>query len=179
MFFKLIRDWMDKKNKKNKPIKSSFFYVQADYKNGIREASLYNADETLLQYNSEYHFLFGKILAYKKQSNLSLDDCFIISNIARKFLEIFLSFKFPKKRNDFYTWLNEALNKDKRYDTMKDRVYKFINKYSHGDKIESFDSTTDNIAGESKSIIDDFLKIVKRIDSKHYEELTEIVNTEK
>jgi len=24
---------------------------------------------------------------------------------------------------------------------MKDRVYRFINKYSHGDKIESFDST--------------------------------------
>ena len=58
---------------------------------------------------------------------------------------------------------------------MKDRVYKFINQYSHGDKIESFDSTTDNISSESKYIIEDLLKIVKRIDKKHYEELIEII----
>ena len=129
-----------------------------------------------MQYSSEYHFLFKKIIDYKNQTSLSLEDCFTIANISRKFLEIFLSFKFPKKRNDFYALLNAAIT-DKRYETMKDRVYKFINRYSHGDRIESFDDTVDNMISESNSVIQDFLKLIKKVDSTHYEELLEIVNS--
>jgi len=173
-FFKLLRDWLKKKNKRNKPYKSRFYSIQAEYKKGIRGAKISNADDTLMNYNSEYHFLFQKIYEYKSKSFLELDDCFIIANISRKFLEMFLSFKFPKKRNDFYTLLNDSLP-NKKYATMKDRIYKFINEYSHGDKIESFDATIDNISSESKHIIEDLLKIVKRIDRKHYEELIEII----
>jgi wobble nucleotide-excising tRNase len=176
MFFRLIRDWMDKKNdiKKGK-IKSSCFNIQAVYKNGVRTPFLQNADETLMKYNSEYHYLFSKLYEYKTKKTLSLEECFLISNITRKVLEIFLKFKFPKRRNDFYALLNEAL-KDKRYEVAKERIYKFINKYSHGDSIESFDDTIDNIVSESKNIVDDVLKIIRKLDQQHHDELVEIMN---
>lgn len=176
MFFRLIRDWLDGKNKKGKPIKSNFFYLQSDYDGGIRKSKIYNADNTLMHYNSEYHFLFSKIIKYQDKVSLSLEDCFTVANVARKFLEIFLSFKHPKKRNDFMALLNAAVT-HKNYETMKDRVYKFINKYSHGDRIESFDDTVDNMMSESKSVVDDFLKIIKHVDKTHYEELVEIAKS--
>lgn len=175
-FFKLIRDWINGKNKKGKTIKSSFYFLQPKYTNRVRTANIINADKTLMQYNSEYHFLFKKIVDYKNQKTLLLEDCFTIANVCRKFLEIFLSFKFPKKRNDFYALLNAAIT-DSRYETMKDRVYKFINRYSHGDRIETFDDTVDNMISESNSIVSDFLKLIKRVDSRHYEELFEISNS--
>ena len=176
VFFKLVRDWLNGKNKKGKKNKSNFYFLQSEYNKGLRETKIHNADKTLMQYSSEYHFLFKKIIDYKNQTSLSLEDCFTIANISRKFLEIFLSFKFPKKRNDFYALLNAAIT-DKRYETMKDRVYKFINRYSHGDRIESFDDTVDNMISESNSVIQDFLKLIKKVDSTHYEELLEIVNS--
>lgn len=175
MFFRLVKDWMEKKNDlKNGKLKSSFFSIQANYSNGIRLANLYNADDTLMKYNSEYHYLFSKLYEYKNKNVLSLEECFLISNITRKVLEIFLKFKFPRKRNDFYALLNEAL-KDKRYEVSKERIYKFINKYSHGDSIESFDDTIDNIISESKNIVDDVLKIIRRLDQNHYDELVDIM----
>lgn len=175
IFFRLVKDWMEKKNDiKKGMIKSSFFSIQANYNNGIRLASLFNADDTLMKYNSEYHYLFSKLYEYKNKKTLSLEECFLISNITRKVLEIFLKFKFPKKRNDFYALLNEAL-KDKRYEVSKERIYKFINKYSHGDSIESFDDTIDNIISESKNIVDDVLKIIRKLDQNHYDELVEIM----
>lgn len=176
MFFRLIRDWMEKKNERKRGIiKSTFYSIQANYVNGIRKPSLHNADDTLMKYNSEYHYMFSKLYEYRTKSTLSLDECFLISNITRKVLEIFLKFKFPKRRNDFYALFNEAL-KDKRYDVAKERIYKFINKYSHGDSIESFDDTVDNIISESRNIVDDVLKIIKKLDQRHYEELIEIMN---
>lgn len=176
MFFRLIRDWMEKKNdRKRSIVKSRFFSIQANYTNGIRKPSLHNADDTLMKYNSEYHYMFSKLYEYRNKQRLSLDECFLISNVTRKVLEVFLKFKFPKRRNDFYALFNEAL-KDKRYDVAKERIYKFINKYSHGDSIESFDDTIDNIISESKNIVDDVLKIIKRLDQRHYEELVEIMN---
>ena len=175
-FFKLVRDWMNGKNKKGKEVRSCFYFLQPKYSNSVRKSNIVNADKTLMQYNSEYHFLFKKIIDYKNQKTLLLEDCFTIANVCRKFLEIFLSFKFPKKRNDFYALLNAAIT-DNRYETMKDRVYKFINRYSHGDRIETFDDTVDNMISESNSIVNDFLKLIKKVDSRHYEELVEISNS--
>lgn len=176
IFFRLIRDWLEKKNDSRRGrAKSSFFNIQANYVNGFRLPCLQNADETLIKYNSEYHYLFSKLYEYKTKKTLSLEECFLISNITRKVLEIFLKFKFPKRRNDFYALLNEAL-KDKKYEVSKERIYKFINKYSHGDSIESFDDTIDNIVSESKNIVDDVLKVMRRLDQKHYDELLEIMN---
>lgn len=177
MFFRLIRDWMEKKNDiKSGKIKSSCYNIQAIYnKGGVRIPYLQNADETLMKYNSEYHYLFSKLYEYKTKKTLSLEECFLISNITRKVLEIFLKFKFPKRRNDFYALFNEAL-KDKRYDVAKERIYKFINKYSHGDSIESFDDAIDNIVSESRNIVDDVLKIIRKLDQRHHDELVEIMN---
>ena len=183
MFFRLIRDWIKgKKNRKkdNNGVQYDenhyrIFHLNAEYIDGIRQAQLCNADDSLLQYNSEYHFLFSKLYAFQNNRKLKIEECFLMSNIARKVLEIFLNFKFPKKRNDFMTLLDAALPEEKDK-ILKEKIYRFINKYSHGDSIESFDSTIDNVLSETDNIAKDVLTLIKKLDKKHFEELTEVVS---
>lgn len=183
MFFRLIRDWIQAKCKKKKNIQGNqdnecnyrIFHLTAEYIDGVRQAQLFNAEDSLLQYNSEYHFLFSKLYKFKNTRKLKLEDCFLMSNIARKVLEIFLNFKFPKKRNDFMGMLDAALPNEKDK-ILKEKIYRFINKYSHGDSIESFDSAIDNVLSESDNIANDVLTLIKKLDKKHFEELVEVVN---
>ncbi|MBO0341013.1 AAA family ATPase [Flagellimonas profundi] len=181
-FYRLVRDWMMKKTKKKKDStgkvffqrKYSIYNIISDYRNGVRQSSIENADNTLLLYSTEYHYLFMKLNTFLNQSKLSVEQCFSVANISRKLLEIFLNFKFPKKRNDFAQLLNNALP-SKSDDIMRERVYRFINKYSHSDHIEAFDNSIDNILSESDNIVKDVMKIIKKLDRKHFDELVEIV----
>lgn len=183
-FYRLVRDWMLRKSKlKTNPAdgikyldkKYSVYNITSNYKNGVRQSILEDADKTLLLYSTEYHYLFMKLNTFVNQSKLSVEQCFSVANMSRKLLEIFLNFKFPKKRNDFAQLLNFALPKEPDL-IMRERVYRFINKYSHSDHIEAFDNSIDNILSESDNIAKDVMKIIKKLDKKHFEELIEIVN---
>lgn len=182
-FYRLVRDWITKKAKKKKDStgkvfiekKYSVYNIVSDYRNGVRQSSIENADNTLLHYSTEYHYLFNKLNNFVNQSKLSVEQCFSVANMSRKLLEIFLNFKFPKKRNDFAQLLNNALP-SKTDSIMRERVYRFINKYSHSDHIEAFDNSIDNILSESDNIVKDVMKIIKKLDRKHFDELIEIVS---
>ncbi len=182
-FFRLIRDWIKEKDK-NRKDESGNLYKEINHRiynietlydmHNIRQSILINADDSLLQYNSEYHFLFSKMYANREKKRLQIDECFLISNIARKVLEIFLNFKFPRKRTTFSQLLIDAMPNEKDR-ISRERIYRFINKYSHGDSIESFDGTIDNIISESDNVVKDILKLIETLDKKHFEELKEIV----
>ena len=155
--------------------KYSIFNITSNYLGNIRQSIIENADKTLLDYSTEYHYLFLKLYSFVSKSKLSIEECFSVANMSRKLLEIFLNFKFPKKRNDFAQLMNYALPKPTDF-IMREKVYRFINKYSHSDHIEAFDNSIDNLLSESDNIAKDVLKIIKRLDKKHYEELIEIEN---
>ena len=159
-FFKLIRDWMQNKNKnrKGKPSVSNFFEI----KNG----SLQVADKTLVEYHSEYHYVFKKMFQYSENTDNNLDDAFVIANTLRRVLESFSVMKTPHAPS-VNAILNIAVDKNiEKYTSEK--VYYFLNKYSHLDRIESHENTFENIAGESKQIVFDVLNIIKTIDLDHY-----------
>ncbi|HZG84069.1 AAA family ATPase [Paenibacillus sp.] len=175
-FYKLIRDWLIKKNKyerdKTPKIRSRFYSVET-IKVGEtpRKSILVNASEPLLNYHSEYHYIFSRIYKYKDKQSLSLDEAFLMANLCRKLLESFLSFKYPKQRNDFRSLMDAT-----GYNEVSlEKIYKFINKYSHNQSIEFGDDAVDNLLGESQNVISDILKFIHEIDDKHYEEMVEIV----
>ena len=182
-FYRLVRDWVLNKNKRKRnpngtnyiDKKCSIYNITSSYSGGVRQSVIEDADSTLLNYSTEYHYLFIKLHNFTSISKLSIEECFSVANMSRKILEIFLNFKFPKRRNDFAQLMNYALPKDSDL-IMREKVYKFINKYSHSDHIEAFDNSIDNILSESDNIAKDVLKIIKKLDKKHYEELIEIGN---
>ncbi|WOE71125.1 AAA family ATPase [Hydrogenimonas thermophila] len=172
-YFKLIRDWFLKKNKvKNgkKIIKSEFYVIETLKISEQRKTTIKKAVNSLIEYQSEYQFIFYQIYQFKDK-DIDSTDAYLIGNLLRKLLEAFFSFKYPRKRNDFKALCDVAI-KDKE---LNEKIYRFINKYSHNQSIEFFESNDDNILSESNTIVNDVLKIIQQIDEKHYEEMEAIV----
>lgn len=176
-FFKLIRDWM--KSKIDKPTKTKYYAiykVQPIVNSGIRNGNIENAGKTLNQ-TSEYDFVFDYVYSNRSTilDEMSLFNC---GNACRKLLESFLSFKFPNQRGHIMDLLKQAFPDSEKQD--RDRVYKFINAYSHLDVIESSEaSDIDTLIAESTGIIDIILNKIEQLDSKHYEAMKKISESDK
>lgn len=175
-FYKLLRDWLVKKNKNERnrlPVTKSVFYSIESFKTGndLRESRIVNAMKVLLDYQSEYHYIFSKVYDFKDNQLLSLDEAFTVANLSRKLLEGFLSFKYPKKRNDF----SQLMEASKCDEVVKDKIYKFINKYSHNQSIEFGDENIENLLGESQNVVLDIMQLIKKLDEEHYKEMIQVV----
>ncbi|EMC8460721.1 AAA family ATPase [Vibrio alginolyticus] len=176
-YFKLVRDWMLKKNKMRRqpPVIKAKAYTIESKCEGVRQSKLVNAGGSLTDYNSEYHYLFFKLYSLKDKAELNLDEVYLCANLSRKLLESFLCFKFPKKRSDFRQLVDDGV---RHYPAIKpedvEKVYRFINKYSHNQEIELEDNA-DNLLGESPAILNIILEMIKTIDEAHYTEMEAVV----
>lgn len=180
-YFKLIRDWFEgvNRNRKRKnPPKdpNAFFYTIEASTVTPRQSTFKDADSSLVNYNSEYHYIFSKLHAYKDNSALSRDEAFLTANLSRKLLESFFSFKFPKHRSDIAQLMNCGLNGCEITDeSTKEKIYRFINKYSHSAVIEINEDSSENLLGESQNVIGDIFTWLQEVDEIHYNEMLEVV----
>ncbi|MCB2384219.1 AAA family ATPase [Shewanella sp. SR1] len=175
-FFKLVRDWISRKNKRENQNVANFYVVKAS--NEVPRTSTYtNAEPALTLYNSEYHYIFSRLYSLKNQQTLETDDHFLAANLSRKLLESFLSFKFPKSRGNFANLFNAAVSASQNLeDEGKEKIRKFINEYSHNDFIETNEDFVENLIGEGVSVISNIFDWVKELDEKHYQEMMEVVS---
>jgi len=103
-----------------------------------------------------------------KDKVLSKQESIFCGNVCRKLVESFLSFKFPKQRADLMALLNVALP-GKANDIVRERIYKFINIYSHDKKINVFEELdADILDANSIQIVNDILDMIRNLDEKHY-----------
>lgn len=175
-FFKLVRDWISRKNKRDNQNIANFYVVKVN--NGVPRTSTYkNAEPALTLYNSEYHYIFSRLNSLKNQQTLETDDHFLAANLSRKLLESFLSFKFPKNRGNFANLFNTAVSASQNpEDEGKEKIRKFINEYSHNDLIETNEDFVENLIGEGVSVISDIFDWINELDEKHYQEMMEVVS---
>ena len=139
-------------------------------------SKLVNASESLRDYNSEYHYIFSRLHSYRDKSELSYEDALLTANLSRKLLEAFFSFKYPKSRNSFADLLTSGLRGCKGTDDVeKERIYRFINRYSHSDLIETNEDLSENLLGESQDVIGTIFSWIKEVDKTHYEEMVKVV----
>ena len=74
--------------------------------------------------------------------------------------------------------LNAALPGDAN-DIVRERIYKFINIYSHEKKINVLEELdTEVLDANSQTVINDILKMVKELDERHYNAMVEKVEKE-
>lgn len=175
-FFKLVRDWISRKNKRDNQNIANFYVVKSN--NEVPRTSTYtNAEPALTLYNSEYHYIFSRLNSLKNQQTLETDDHFLAANLSRKLLESFLSFKFPKNRGNFANLFNTAVSASQNpEDEGKEKIRKFINEYSHNDLIETNEDFVENLIGEGVSVISDIFDWMNEMDEKHYQEMMEVVS---
>ncbi|MGB1563845.1 MAG: AAA family ATPase [Sinimarinibacterium flocculans] len=178
-FYKLVRDWFLTTNRnrkrKGKPERAFFYTVEATLESP-RSAKYRDADPSILEYGSEYQYLFGRLYAYHASNALSLDEAFLSANLARKLLETFLTFKFPKKRGDLaglFTKAQAACTKTP--DEVTEKIYRFINRYSHSAQIEMNDDSSENLHGEGSNIVGSIFGWMEELDPVHFQEMKDIV----
>ena len=172
-FFKLVRDWIIREKGGADEGLANFYTVKSN--NTRPRASVYrNAESALVQYHSEYHYIFSRLYLLRSQEMLETDDYFLAANLSRKLLEVFLSFKFPQNRGGFRNSFNVAVSFSATSEE-KEKIWKFINQYSHHDFIETDDYLVDNMIGEGISVISDIFEWINELDSNHYQEMMKVV----
>jgi wobble nucleotide-excising tRNase len=186
--FNLVKEWFINKNnstkkdneklksenKTEKPIPCEFFMVENFTESDIRKAKIISLDKTLLNYKSEYHFLFAKLKEFSEKPDTRYEDFYTIGNMARRFFDIFADFKIPDSRNQKQKMeavvkeANEGKEEHKKItDSDWNKAYKLVNEFSHNSDPTS--TIEHKEKSESKDAIKILMNIVKESDPKHFE----------
>ncbi len=171
-FFRQVKNWFSHCKKDDR----EFFMVVCREDSGARKSQIIQIDKLLIDYESEYHFLFSVLHNFSDKKQTDLEKLYPLPNVARKFLESFLAFRVPilkKSEPNIYNRLKEI----KFDETKKTRINRFVETHSHPryeSGVQDFDMT---ILAETPAIISDILEMVKVEDEKHYNFLVQSLTT--
>jgi len=164
-FFNLFKEW--RKTKKSCKKECGFYLVERTSQGKEEIATLRNLPGTLLEYKSEYHFLFSKIKSFYENPSTDFDSLYQLPNIIRRFLEAFIGFKYSEGlKNGLEILINNKAHQIK--------VDKFLNNLSHQTGLQR--NLIFNDLSECKSVVEIVLNAVRRKDPEHYEALKRVYN---
>lgn len=163
-FFNLMKDWFSDMKKK----KCCYYLIERTVKEANEVSNISELPLFLLNYKSEYHYLFYKIKSFDSNPTTDFENLYQLPNIIRRFLEAFVGFKYAVgvKRGLEILIANES---------ERIKIDKFVNNFSHQSGLSRSLVLTD--VNECKSIVHIVLEAVKNKDSEHYTCLEEIYNT--
>jgi wobble nucleotide-excising tRNase len=161
LFLKQVKDWFSYL----KP-EAQYFMVESYMEPDGRAARIARMDKLLKDHQSEYHYLFRRVLQGSlMDQGHPLETYYGHPNMARRLLEIFLGFRFPAKK-DFHKRL-DALKSDP---AVLARIRRFVHTYSHeeGDG-EDIDAT---MLAEAPAILAAILEAIRLEDPGHHAQMT-------
>jgi wobble nucleotide-excising tRNase len=165
-FFNLIREWVADEEKDTKR-------PQADWKkwgvfqlkrkdNG--EATLQEIPKELLKFKSEYHYLFSMLYHFDNSGAGDFDCLLSLPNAVRRFMEAFGGIMIPLS-----TGLKGKMDRIFPDEVVRERVWKFINHYSHNTTI--IRSLTIPDLSECKEVVQACLSAVRDWDGDYFDDL--------
>lgn len=82
---------------KDKSPTASFFFMDAKIPKGEsgRRTTFEEMSKLLRDYDFEYHFLFGHVLRFEKDSDPDFEYGYMMPNVLRRVLDVFLAFRCP------------------------------------------------------------------------------------
>jgi wobble nucleotide-excising tRNase len=93
-----VNNWFYQINRK-KPKKAEHFMIDCYWEDETRKAKIKPLDKLLINYKSEYQYLLKLLFDLYRDNEPNLEKVYNYPNITRKFLELFLSFKYPAERS--------------------------------------------------------------------------------
>lgn len=180
-FFNLIKDWYSEKNRnmiqKNrerqekkqtlKVIPCEFFMIKNKFELDKRIAIITELEKTLKDFKSEYQYLYYLLYDFNQKEDFTIDELYQINNIARRFIELFATFKIPKSGS----WKNkiEEILRTENLDIDIERIYKLTNMYSHQTNPMSAITHIDKV--EAKNGLVTLFEIIEKSDKLHFDTL--------
>ena len=164
-FFNLIREWAvdvgeDTDKPQSKWKKWGIFLIKRmDRGNAVLE----EIPKELLKFKSEYHYLFSTLYHFEKASN-GFDCLLSLPNVVRRFMEAFGGIMIPLSKG-----LKGKMDRIFPDEVVRERVWKFINHYSHNTTITR--SLTIPDTSECKAVVQACLKAVQNWDADYFKDL--------
>lgn len=164
-FFNLLKDWI-KDRREIQENERSFYLIRRVLKQGEFDAVLETLPSALEQFKSEYHYLFSILKKFDDEQNTDFDQLYQMPNITRRFLEAYLGFRIPNEPKPL-----KNLTKLIEDEAERNKVYKFLNEYSHNESATR--SLVFNDFSECNEVVKAVLRAVEVKDKDHYDALCE------
>jgi wobble nucleotide-excising tRNase len=172
-FFRQVKNWFSYINhhKKRFQKEASFYMLQCEGNGESRYAKIATIDRLLIDYESEYHYLFSLVYKGANSTVGELNLFYHLPNISRRLLEAFLAFRKPSKE-ELYVKLDN-LNFD---GAKKAKILRFLHTHSHSGEVDDPEHDI-SILSETPSVLKDILDLIKSEDNSHFEEMKKAITT--
>jgi len=148
---------------------SSAYMLEIEIRDKSREGTIMPLPQILSNYDSDYYFLFDCLLNVRDTDSSIHKWHYNFPNMARRFLETFLEFKYPGKAT-----FSKALESAEYNDHNKETIRRYLNKFSHRDDPATF-KKSENPLPEARQVASYILDMVKKLDDSHYNQMKKIV----
>jgi len=165
-FFNLIREWLtdDNEDIKKPQVDWKKWGVYLVKRTDAGYSVLEEIPKELLKFKSEYHYLFSTLYHFDKAGAGDFDYLLSLPNVARRFMEAFGGIMIPLS-----TGLRGKMERIFPDEVVRERVWKFINHYSHNTTITR--SLTIPDTSECKAVVQACLKAVQDWDTDYFKDL--------
>ncbi len=163
-FMRQVKNWFFHIKRASGVEQRSFYMVSNKDVSGTRTAYLAPLDKLLMEYESEYHYLFSLLQRFNNDG--TLESIYNFPNIGRKFLETFLAFKVPSSEN-----IHNKLSHINYDESKKTAVLRFVETHSHAERSDGVLNFDMSITKGGQTAISDLLDMVKTADQIHYDTL--------
>ena len=174
--FRQVRNWFHHlRGQRRKDITqrpARFYMLNCTYEGERRASSIRQLDPLLERYESEYHYLFARVYRSIGGVDATLEDNYILPNIARRVLETFMAFRQPDNSGDLWNRLQQVAFDEAK----KTGILRFVHTHSHRDTIGEAEHDP-SILGESSAVLTDLLDLIKSEDPNHFDAMVRLVNS--
>jgi wobble nucleotide-excising tRNase len=173
-FFRLVRNWFDHVNRRKKKVQwpARFYMLRASQASGVRSAKIEVLDPFLQDYESEYHYLFKRVLeAAQWPGGQPLQTYYELPNLARRLLESFLAFRVPDEDN-----LHARLEAVTFDDVKKTRILRFVDTHSHAEQVGGGHDEASALA-EAPEVLRNLIELIEGCDSEHAQRMRKAATT--
>ncbi len=165
-FFNLLREWaVDEEKDMKKPQdqwKAWRIYLVKRVTSAA--AHIEQIPKELMHFKSEYHYLFSTLYNFDASGGNDFSVLFGLPNIVRRFLEAFGGIMIPISKG-----LKTKMDRLFTDAVERERVWKFINHYSHNTSVTR--SVTIPDTSECQAVVQACLKAVKSWDADYFNDL--------
>lgn len=166
----LKKAWKNKQNPKNGEQPSAkFFFIdtaipQAGQK---RSSTLVKMSPLLREYDSEYHFLFSHVLKFLDKGQAHYDHGYMMPNVLRRVLDIFLAFKCPGSAG-LSQKMKEICSTYKKLDPVKlAALERLAQVESHSDNLDDLISFSSMTIEETRDATRALVELMETVDEVH------------
>lgn len=165
-FHNLVFDWFKGLEKDTKD-----YWIIERHNNSHKDESVIKQNGNLLtSFNSEYAYLFSLLHNFQTNPTDSYEFLYHLPNVARRFVETFLNFKYLERNK-----IDKSIDKLITNPVERERARKFMHYYSHNLTTDKFMKFAD--LAECQAVVDIIINSVNALDPIHLTSLKTNVTT--